>query len=229
MSWWAVVSARPGRRTRSIVTSLHAGRHPHHADAASEAAHPGVDHAKHRGSRARPKSSGRSPSSRPRGARAGRGRRPYTSPAAALNARPARLTAGRSRRPAGRYCFDYAQHKPRLRRRRPDGRVKDLIGTDPFATDSDWTRSRTTSRSPASSPAADLVRQPAADRHQPGRRLDAPEWNHRADTDGDGTPDLYDYDDDSDGVPDEVDISRTRAARRQRSGVITFTEASPSS
>ena len=55
-----------------------------------------------------------------------------------------------------------------------------------------------------------------ADTNQDGV-FDGAEWDpSKPDTDGDGTPDLYDYDDDGDAVPDEVDISRTGRPQGQR-------------
>ncbi|RLC66621.1 MAG: hypothetical protein DRI48_04270, partial [Chloroflexi bacterium] len=47
--------------------------------------------------------------------------------------------------------------------------------------------------------------------HQP-----APAGSACADTDGDDTPDVFDFDDDGDGVPDEVDTSRTTAMGGER-------------
>ncbi len=55
--------------------------------------------------------------------------------------------------------------------------------------------------------------------------LDGQEWN--VDTDGDNTPDLYDFDDDGDGVPDKVDISRLVASRADNGTAVTFTAANP--
>jgi hypothetical protein len=59
-------------------------------------------------------------------------------------------------------------------------------------------------------------------------RLDREEWNPSApDTDGDGIPDLYDFDDDGDGVPDDVDISPLVASKDNSGAPITFSNATP--
>lgn len=55
--------------------------------------------------------------------------------------------------------------------------------------------------------------------------IDSLGWN--LDTDGDGTPDLYDFDDDNDGVPDKVDISRLVASKANNGTAVTFTHADP--
>ena len=58
--------------------------------------------------------------------------------------------------------------------------------------------------------------------------IDSLEWNPAApDTDGDGTPDLYDFDDDGDGVPDNIDISRMIASKDNAGNLITFSETNP--
>ncbi|MEZ4767994.1 MAG: hypothetical protein R2844_06145 [Caldilineales bacterium] len=58
--------------------------------------------------------------------------------------------------------------------------------------------------------------------------IDRLEWNPTApDSDGDGTPDLYDFDDDGDGVPDDVDISRLVASKDDGGNLIAFSDASP--
>jgi len=44
--------------------------------------------------------------------------------------------------------------------------------------------------------------------------------NCQADTDGDATPDAFDFDDDNDGVPDRVDLARTLAAGTVSNGAI---------
>ena len=62
-----------------------------------------------------------------------------------------------------------------------------------------------------------------ADSNNDGR-IDSMEWNLTTpDRDGDGTPDLYDYDDDGDGVPDGVDISPLVASKDNAGNQVTFT------
>ena len=59
-------------------------------------------------------------------------------------------------------------------------------------------------------------------------KIDSVEWNPAApDSDGDGTPDLYDFDDDGDGVPDDVDISSLVASKDNGGALVTFSEANP--
>lgn len=66
-----------------------------------------------------------------------------------------------------------------------------------------------------------------ADSNNDGR-IDSLEWNPSApDSDGDGTPDLYDFDDDGDGVPDDVDISPLVASKDNGGALVTFSEANP--
>jgi len=58
--------------------------------------------------------------------------------------------------------------------------------------------------------------------------IDAAEWNPNApDSDGDGTPDLYDFDDDNDNVPDDLDISRLVASKDNSGNLITFSQTNP--
>ncbi|MBI1298362.1 hypothetical protein GC175_25795, partial [bacterium] len=58
--------------------------------------------------------------------------------------------------------------------------------------------------------------------------IDGLEWNLAArDTDGDGTPDLYDFDDDGDGVPDNVDISRLVAGKDDAGNLVAFSQTNP--
>ena len=47
------------------------------------------------------------------------------------------------------------------------------------------------------------------------------------DTDGDGTPDLYDFDDDQDGMPDGVDLSRNSASEDDSGQAAVFTKTNP--
>jgi hypothetical protein len=66
-----------------------------------------------------------------------------------------------------------------------------------------------------------------ADSNQDGV-LDGVEWNPAApDSDGDGTPDLYDFDDDGDGVPDDVDVSRLVASKDNGGALVAFSAANP--
>ena len=66
-----------------------------------------------------------------------------------------------------------------------------------------------------------------ADSNNDGR-IDSLEWNPAApDRDGDGTPDLYDFDDDGDGVPDDIDISPLVASKDNGGNLVTFSEANP--
>ncbi len=58
--------------------------------------------------------------------------------------------------------------------------------------------------------------------------LDGIEWNPDApDSDGDNTPDLYDFDDDNDGVTDNVDMSRLVASKDDGGNLIAFGETNP--
>ncbi|MCB0083941.1 MAG: hypothetical protein KDE47_23535, partial [Caldilineaceae bacterium] len=58
--------------------------------------------------------------------------------------------------------------------------------------------------------------------------IDSMEWTPGApDSDGDGTPDLYDDDDDNDGVPDDIDISRLVAGQDNMGNAVTFSRANP--
>ncbi len=58
--------------------------------------------------------------------------------------------------------------------------------------------------------------------------IDGLEWNLTTpDRDGDGTPDLYDFDDDGDGVPDDSDISRLTASKDNAGNLVAFNQANP--
>ncbi|MEZ4640158.1 MAG: thrombospondin type 3 repeat-containing protein [Caldilineaceae bacterium] len=58
--------------------------------------------------------------------------------------------------------------------------------------------------------------------------LDSMEWKPTApDSDGDGTPDLYDFDDDGDGVPDSVDVSRLVASKDNGGNLVAFSQSNP--
>ncbi|MFN8445402.1 MAG: LamG-like jellyroll fold domain-containing protein, partial [Caldilineaceae bacterium] len=58
--------------------------------------------------------------------------------------------------------------------------------------------------------------------------IDSMEWNPSApDSDGDGTPDLYDFDDDGDNVPDNIDISRLVASKDNGGNLIAFSQSNP--
>jgi hypothetical protein len=66
-----------------------------------------------------------------------------------------------------------------------------------------------------------------ADSNNDGR-LDREEWKPSApDSDGDGAPDLYDFDDDGDGVPDDVDISPLVASKDNSGAPVTFSASNP--
>ena len=58
--------------------------------------------------------------------------------------------------------------------------------------------------------------------------IDNQEWNPTApDSDGDGTPDLYDFDDDGDGVPDDIDVSRLVASKDNAGNLVAFSASNP--
>ncbi|MBI1293407.1 hypothetical protein GC175_00430, partial [bacterium] len=58
--------------------------------------------------------------------------------------------------------------------------------------------------------------------------IDGLEWNPAApDSDGDGIPDLYDFDDDGDGVPDDIDISRLVASKDDDGNLVIFSQSTP--
>lgn len=58
--------------------------------------------------------------------------------------------------------------------------------------------------------------------------IDSFEWKSTApDSDGDGTPDLYDLDDDGDNVPDDIDISRLVASKDNANNLVTFSQSNP--
>ncbi len=104
-----------------------------------------------------------------------------------------------------------------------------LIGTSPFSTDSDFDLiADNVELNGFSYGGKQWVGNPMlVDSNQDGVP-DSSEWNPAApDTDGDGTPDLYDYDNDDDSVPDEVDISRQVGSKANNGTTITFSETNP--
>jgi hypothetical protein len=145
---------------------------------------------------------------------------PYTPPEAILNADLAGVEAA----PA-------AQTSPTLD---SDGDKltdvqEELIGTNPYATDSDFDEiSDFVEVTGFSYGGRTWYGNPNwADSNNDGI-IDSLEWNPAApDLDGDSTPDLYDFDDDGDNVPDNIDISPRVASKDNANNPVTFSQANP--
>ncbi len=106
---------------------------------------------------------------------------------------------------------------------------ENLIGSNPFAIDSDFdTIADKVEVAGFSYAGKQWYGNPQFPDSNLDGILDAQEWNPSApDSDGDGTPDLYDFDDDGDGVPDKLDISRLVGSKANDSTTITFTKDAP--
>ncbi|MBI1293418.1 hypothetical protein GC175_00485 [bacterium] len=149
---------------------------------------------------------------------------PYTPPEAILNADLSSALAGVEAAPA-------AQISPTLDSD-GDGLTdvqERLIGTNPYSVDSDFDDISDYDEVMGFSYNGKMwYGNPLwADSNNDGI-IDSMEWNPAApDTDGDGTPDLYDFDDDGDGVPDNIDISPRVASKDNAGNPITFSQANP--
>lgn len=107
--------------------------------------------------------------------------------------------------------------------------VEALIGTNPYAVDSDFDDlSDFVEVTGFSYGGKTWYGNPLwADSNNDGA-IDSLEWNPSApDLDGDGTPDLYDFDDDGDNVPDDIDLSRLVASKDNNNNLVTFSQGNP--
>lgn len=104
-----------------------------------------------------------------------------------------------------------------------------LIGTDPLVVDTDLdTLSDKDEVAGFSYNGRTWYGNPLAADSNGDSVIDNLEWQTGTpDADGDGTPDLYDFDDDGDGVPDQIDISRLVAGQADNGQLITFSQANP--
>ncbi len=107
--------------------------------------------------------------------------------------------------------------------------VEEMIGTNPFSKDSDFDDiSDFAEVAGFSHGGRTWYGNPLwADSNGDGA-LDSLEWKPTApDSDGDGLPDLYDFDDDGDSVPDDLDISRLAASKDNAGNLVAFSQATP--
>ncbi len=107
--------------------------------------------------------------------------------------------------------------------------VEALIGSNPYSTDTDLdTLSDRDEVTGFSYNSKSWYGNPLlADSNSDGI-IDSLEWNPTApDSDGDGTPDLYDFDDDGDNVPDDLDISRLVASKDNSGNLVAFSQTDP--